>query len=166
MALEPDLDALVHGPLYPFKSWPVSDVPIHASGVYTIWDGAAFIYVGMSGRSMTVDTPTRMTPMGLFTRLASHAAGRRSGDQFCVYVADRLVLPSLSRAEMDQIAAGTKSMDALVRTYIKERLGFRFVVTTDGVNALALESRIRKGALGSHPSLNPVVNATNSPDAT
>lgn len=35
------------------------------------------------------------TKHGLLTRLASHASGRLSGNQFCVYVANRLVIPSL-----------------------------------------------------------------------
>jgi hypothetical protein len=39
-------------------------------------------------------------------RLASHASGRRSGDQFCVYVADRLVMPELTSDGLEAIAAG------------------------------------------------------------
>jgi len=82
---------------YPFSDWPNPEVPTFAAGVYTIWhrDGR-FIYVGMSGRGMTADTVDRKKPQGIYTRLKSHATGRRSGDQFCVYVADRFVLPSLS----------------------------------------------------------------------
>src|SRR5215471_5620178 len=51
------------------------------------------------------------TPFGLYTRLHSHASGRRSGDQFCVYVADRLVLPSLSQEEIASIASARHQMD-------------------------------------------------------
>ncbi len=67
-------------------------VPLHGAGVYTIWhEDGRFIYVGMSGRGITKDTATRNTPFGIYIRLRSHASGRRSGDQFCVYVAGRLV---------------------------------------------------------------------------
>ena len=33
----------------------------------------------------------------LWTRLGSHASGRRSGDQFNVYICDRFVVPALTR---------------------------------------------------------------------
>ncbi len=59
------------------------------------------MYVGMAGRSLTQESITdkRQDPLaraGLWGRLNSHASGRRSGDQFYVYVADRLVLPRLA----------------------------------------------------------------------
>jgi hypothetical protein len=88
---------LASGPLYWFHNWPNEAVPQFGAGVYTIWhrDGR-FIYVGMSGRNITTDTAPRNRPHGLHTRLNSHFSGRRSGDQFCVYVADYLVLGSLN----------------------------------------------------------------------
>src|SRR4029434_11137740 len=81
------------GPIGPFLLLaPVS----RRSGTTT----GRFMYVGMSGRSITAETTARGTRMGLYIRLhirlQSHASGRRSGDQFCVYVADRLALPHLS----------------------------------------------------------------------
>src|SRR5258705_5773497 len=95
---------LSRGTAYSFASWPNPAVPTFGAGVYTIWhhDGR-FIYVGMSGRGMTAETVRRNTPQGLYTRLQSHASGRRSGDQFCVYVADRLVLPTLSKGHISDI---------------------------------------------------------------
>jgi hypothetical protein len=42
------------------------------------------------------------------------AAGR-SGDQFCVYVADRLVLPTLAPKEVRRVATGELQLDARVR---------------------------------------------------
>jgi hypothetical protein len=94
---------LTRGPAYSFADWPNPLVPKFGAGVYTIWhkDGR-FIYVGMSGRGMTAETRRRNTPQGTYTRLQSHASGRRSGDQFCVYVADRLVLPTLSQEPAPQ----------------------------------------------------------------
>jgi hypothetical protein len=39
-------------------------------------------------------------------RACIHASGRRSGDRFCVYVADRLVLPTLSQEDITAIGSG------------------------------------------------------------
>jgi hypothetical protein len=81
------------GDARPFANWPDPAVPTFGAGVYTIWhkDGR-LIYVGMSGRGITAGTIQRNTPQGIYTRLHSHASGRRSGDQFCVYVADSACL--------------------------------------------------------------------------
>lgn len=107
-------DHLAHGPLHWFREWPNAEVPPFGAGVYTVWDDAGtLIYVGMSGRTITIDTQPRTKPYGLYTRLASHAGGRRSGDQFCVYVADRLVLPSLTAEQVRLIGAGALEFDAL-----------------------------------------------------
>jgi hypothetical protein len=120
------------GALYSFRDWPNPAVPKHGAGVYTIWNqDRQFIYVGMSGRAITKDTTVRNTPYGIYTRLRSHASGRRSGDQFCVYVADRLVLPTLSQPEIASIASGEHQMDAFVRRFIHEHLSYRFVVVPD-----------------------------------
>src|SRR5262245_65817274 len=120
---------LSRGVMHSFASWPNPSVPTFGAGVYTIWhsDGR-FIYVGMSGRGITAETIRRNTPQGLYTRLQSHASGRRSGDQFCVYVADRLVLPTLTQQDIAAIASGRRQMVALVRRYIHENLSYRFVL--------------------------------------
>jgi hypothetical protein len=82
---------LSSAPAYSFANWPNPSIPTFGAGVYTIWNNdGRFIYVGMSGRGITAETNRRNTPRGIYTRLQSHASGRRSGDQFCVYVADLL----------------------------------------------------------------------------
>jgi hypothetical protein len=111
-------------------------VPTFGAGVYTIWhqDGR-FIYVGMSGRGITTDTVHRSRPLGIYTRLKSHASARRSGDQFCAYVADRLVLPSFSLEDVTAIVSGRHQMDAFVRRYIHENLKYRFAMLPDAAAA-------------------------------
>lgn len=145
--------------MYRFARWPIGDVPRAAAGVYTIWDSDELVYVGMSGRGRTSAQIHRAArdgkKVGLWTRLNSHASGRRSGDQFCVYVCDRLVLPELTTADISAVAAGELSLDAMTRDYIRSRLGFRFTITTDGAAALALEHDTRSGASGVSPLLNP-----------
>jgi hypothetical protein len=148
---------LTRGPAYSFADWPNSAVPTFGAGVYTVWhqDGR-FIYVGMSGRGMTADTLRRNTPHGIHTRLRRHASGRRSGDQFCVYVADRLVLPALSQENIVDIASGRHQLDAFVRRYIHENLCYRFAMLPDGATAYRVEAAIKCGEWGhGRPLLNP-----------
>jgi hypothetical protein len=145
------------GLLYWFRDWPNPAVPEFGAGVYTIWhiDGR-FIYVGMSGRSITAETIPRASPHGLHTRLRTHFSGRRSGDQFCVYVADRLVLAALSPADIQEVGAGRHQMDAHVRKYIHANLGYRFVMVGNGKAALEIEKLIKNGEwLYGKPLLNP-----------
>jgi hypothetical protein len=93
---------------------------------------------------------------GLRDRLNAHASGRRSGDQFCVYVCDRLVLPSLTADDIASVGAGLISLDGLTRIHIQERLAYRFVVTATSQEAHDLESAIRAAGLGGvMPALNP-----------
>jgi len=149
--------ALAQATAHRFSDWPNPNVPTFGAGVYTIWhvDGR-FIYVGMSGRGISDTTVPRNTPQGIYTRLASHAAGRRSGDQFCVYVADRLVLPCLTADDIGAIAEGRHQLDAYVRRYIHGHLLYRYVIVQNGKAALAIETEIKSGGWEQgQPLLNP-----------
>jgi hypothetical protein len=147
--------------LHRFQDWPNRQVPKRAGGVYTVWDGDRLLYVGMSGRAMTaedleVSDGGRVVAKGLWTRLNAHASGRRSGDQFCVYVGDRFVVPELSPSQQQQLAAGTLSLDSLIRAFVRERLAYQFV-STDGIEAAKLEGAVRQGGLSvGKPFLNPL----------
>lgn len=157
-----DLPALEYGPVYSFADWPNLAVPVVAAGAYTIWRGKQLIYVGMAGRSMTEamiaarreEEPT--AKIGLASRLASHASGRRSGDQFCVYVGDRLVLPTLAPDDLAAIATGERSFDSLIRSFIRENLSYRFIETPSGEVAYLVERQVQHGELDcGKPFLNP-----------
>ena len=116
-------------------------IPGSGAGVYTIWDDAGgLVYVGIAGRNPA--------GKGLASRLRSHASGRRSGDQFCVYVADHYVLPELTREQIEAIRDSRLSMDALVREKIHSAFGFRFIVVDDYRTAMQVESVIKSGRLG------------------
>jgi hypothetical protein len=149
--------ALAEGTAHRFSDWPNLGVPRFGAGVYTIWHkDRRFIYVGMSGRGITGTTKPRNSPHGLYTRLYSHWGGRRSGDQFCVYVADRFVLPTLSQQDIAAIAAGRHEMDAYVRRYIHDELLYRYTIVESGREALLIEAAIKSGAWGrGRPLLNP-----------
>ena len=86
--------------------------------------------------------------------MASHASGARSGDQFCVYVADLLVLPYLSAEQVAAIGARKLRFDSLVKDYVQERLTFRFMETDAGAEALGIEAQLKAGAPGQAPLLN------------
>jgi hypothetical protein len=154
-----NINSLASGPLYPFSGWPVAAVPEVAAGLYSIWKGDQFVYIGMSGRSATPEELERRRligkTFGLFNRLAAHASGRRSGDQFCVYVADVFVLPQLTAGQIKDISKRQVTFDSLVKKYIHDHLSFRFTETVDGVTALRLEAEIKAGSLGIKPLLNP-----------
>jgi hypothetical protein len=153
---------LQDGPVFKFADWPSDQVPRRAAGVYTVWRRDEFIYVGMSGRGAQsedfVASPDRPgTPMGLWTRLNSHASGRRSGDQFNVYICDRFIIPALTPGQQHDIGQGQLLLDRLTRDYIREHLGYRFLVCRDGEEALAVERSIRAGQLpAGRPYLNPL----------
>jgi hypothetical protein len=152
------LETLYSGPLFWFAEWPNLSVPKFGAGVYTVSDRSGLlIYAGMSGRSITQTTAApNNRALGLYTRLHSLASGKRSGDQFCVYVADRLVLSTLSPEDIRSIASGRHSMDLFVRRYIHEHFGYRFFIVRDGASAFEMERSIRTGAWGhGKPLLNP-----------
>ena len=118
------IKALTTSPIRLFADWPTGDVPRSGAVVYTIWNReGSFLYVGMSGQGSTGGTGGN-GKAGPWGRLNSHAGGRRSGDQFCIYVADRLVLPSLHN-RLSEIADGSLSLDRATRDYIRANLGVR-----------------------------------------
>ena len=152
---------LDEGPLHRFGDWPVEAVPDAAAGVYTVFRGDEFIYVGMAGRGWSAadlaERKARERRTGLWERLNSHASGRRSGDQFCVYVCDRFIVPYLTGNEQAALAAGDLSLDASTRAFIREELSFRFLEVPDGRSALDLERQVQAGSLDiGKPLLNPI----------
>ena len=110
---------------YAFKDWPNKDIPLVAAGVYLIWNEEVLIYVGMSGREIEKNLHKRR--YGLYTRLQAHASGRLSGDQFCVYVANRLVIPELKQEQLEQFRDGHVNLDMLTKEYV-QRLDYQFCV--------------------------------------
>jgi hypothetical protein len=85
-----------------------------APACVTIWDDAGgLVYAGIAGRNPA--------GKGLASRLQSHASGRRSGDEFCVYVGDHYVLPELTRQQIEAIRDSRLSMDTLIRERSAQR---------------------------------------------
>jgi hypothetical protein len=162
------LAELHDGRLYRFADWPDPAVPNGRTGVYTVWHDDQLVYVGMAGREKSRAAAASAAASGRLTgirsRLASHASGRRSGDQFCIYVFDRLILPALSREQIDSAARGQLSLDKLTRQLIRQSLSYRFTLLQDAATARAVERQIqREGLAGQLPYLNPLRRNTPIP---
>jgi hypothetical protein len=155
------LAELRSGRLYRFDDWPNPAVSNGRIGAYTVWRDDQLIYVGMAGRAIDAETSDASHSVsgkltGLRSRLNSHASGRRSGDQFCIYVFDRLVLPTLSRQQIEDAARGQLSLDGLTRQLIRQALSYRFTLLRDATTARTVERRIQgEGPASQHPLLNP-----------
>jgi len=163
------LAELRNGALYRFADWPNPAVPNGRIGAYTVWCDDQLVYVGMAGRAIAaaagdISEPASGKLTGLRSRLNSHASGRRSGDQFCVYVFDRLVLPTLSRQQIEAAARGQLFLDALTRQLIRQTLSYRFTVLKDAAAARTVERQIQREGLASQPPLlNPIRATSRTP---
>jgi len=161
MPFAEELEILQSGPTHAFADWPNSELPKVSAGVYTIWDKTeSFVYVGMAGARLKTavdfEVATKKKKVtGMRDRLGSHASGLRSGDQFCIYVADFLVLPNLSIEDITAIHKREVRMDILVKEYVHQNLSYRYCLTENGDQARKLEKLIVNGALGNPPLLNP-----------
>lgn len=140
---------------YKFADWPNTEIPKVSAGIYAIWNGDELFYCGMSGRE--IEKNLNKKKYGLVTRLHSHATGRLSGDQFCVYVANRLVIPSLKQNDLPLFSSGELKLDYLTKSYIHDHLDYQYVLVDSSEEAYAVEIKARNGELfGQKPRLNPI----------
>lgn len=148
---------LATGRLRPFSDWPPPDLEKGPPGVYTVWRGDEFLYVGISYRDSR-DT-ANPAAKGVFGRLASHASGRRSGDQFNVYVCDHYVIPELTRDDLEALRNGDRFLDQRTRDYVATRLCYRVWIAPSGDDARRVEGHVRRHGLATKgkPVLNPLI---------
>ena len=130
---------------YWFRDWPNPTVPAVAAGVYVVWQGDQLIYAGMSGRQIEKNLGKKK--YGLVTRLDSHAKGRLSGDQFNVYVANRLVIPRLEQSQLPRFADGSLTLDLLTRQYIHQYFQYQYLIVKASAEAFQLERLCQNGAV-------------------
>lgn len=157
MSTEAVIAGLETGKLFSFSDWPNEEIPRVSVGVYTIWRGQQLIYVGYSGRNLRPhEIKAAKKPKGLLTRLKSHRTGLRSGDQFCLYVCDRFIIPVLDTETQQRLAVGERLLDGLTRKFIRGELSYRFITTEGSEAARRIESQVREGILNAgKPLLNP-----------
>jgi len=142
---------------YRFSEWPNRDIPLVAAGVYAIWHGNELIYCGMSGREIENAVKENKKKYGLITRLNSHAQGRLSGNQFCVYVANRLVIPTLTADDLSKFSTGEYKLDYMTKSYIHNNFEYQYIIVESSSNAYRLENKARDGEIfNQKPLLNPI----------
>ncbi len=64
-------------------------------------------------------------------------------------------MPELTREQITAIRDGELSMDELIRDHIHRSFGFRFAIAENYKTAMSVENRVKQGALGQPPRLNP-----------
>ena len=104
-----------------FTTSNIKHIPEYGSILYTVFlDSKEFIYVGiggLSGKSVKERNPR--------SRIIQHAQGRRSGDQFCIYIQDFYVIPLLFA---DKYVPKKGYLDELTKEFIQKRLTYRYIV--------------------------------------
>ena len=108
-------------PLRAFSTSNIAEVPAFGSIIYTVFlDGTDYIYVGIGG--LAGATVQDRNPR---SRIIQHAQGRRSGDQFCIYIQDFYVIPSIINT---QYTPKKGYIDMLTKEFIQKRLSYRYLV--------------------------------------
>ena len=133
-----------------FSDDPRIHIPNKGSIIYSVWDkDEKFIYIGISGLQKSLE---KRSPL---SRIVEHASGRRSGDQFCVYIHDFFIIPKL--IEEGKYIPKKGLLDKLTKDYIHANLSYRFVpfFSEDSDTVVrSLENQIKIGVLGLSPLLN------------
>ena len=127
----PDLEELWYDlnrqPVHAFADWPNREIPKGKPGAYLIYQSSKWIYIGMTFKNLQ-------------SRLNQHASGRRSGDQFCVYLGDRLVMPKLGIDQMKDLFSGELSLDHEIKKFVRSQLSYRYLLVKDDPTARTLEA--------------------------
>ena len=130
--------------LQEFNTKNINHIPSFGSIIYTVFlDRSEYIYVGiggLSGKSVQDRNPR--------SRIIQHAQGRRSGDQFCIYIQDFYVIPQLVG---QQYTPKKGFLDQLTKEFIQSRLTYRYlVVQTEDSNAIVrkLERELQSNVHG------------------
>ena len=116
-------------------------------------DGANFIYVGiggLAGASVHDRNPR--------SRIIQHAQGRRSGDQFCIYIQDFYVIPAIISTTYEPKKG---YLDTLTKEFIQTRLTYRYLVIQTEDSDKAVRRLERELQNNEHGFGVPMLNGTN-----
>jgi len=132
------------GASFSFEQNPREIIPAYGSIIYTVWDrDDNWLYVGIGGVGLGAQTPLeKRNPR---SRIQQHRSGIRSGDQFCIYVHDKYIVPSL---DLTNYQFNKGALDRLTRDYIRKYMRYRFMVfqTVDGnVIVRKIEKELKDG---------------------
>lgn len=145
------VEDLVNGRLYPFSDWPNDNLPDVAIGMYTIWKGNLFAYVGISGTSLKAEdfSVKSKKKRGLKQRLNAHRKGGLGGDKFCVYVFERFLTKELTMNDLEKMSNKELTLGELNRSFVQNNLSYRFTILDSAEKARAYEDIIKKGGIQS-----------------
>ena len=142
-------------PLLTFSSESIKQIPEFGSILYTVFlDRSEFIYVGIGG--LAGGNVRSRDPR---SRIRQHTQGRRSGDQFCIYIQDFYVIPNLVQTDYTPKKG---HLDELVRDFIQSKLTFRFVVFQTEDSDQIVRRLEREIQLGQHFDKQPTINGVGS----
>mgnify|MGYP006136488223 CR=1 FL=1 len=152
------VEDLTAGKLYSFAERPGKGLPLVAIGIYTIWNGEEFAYVGISGRGVREEDYKKDKAKGLKQRLRSHYRGGIGGDKFCVYVFERYVSKEITSFDLKKMARKELFLRELTRSFIQGNLSYRFTILDSKEHILDYEKLIKQGGIKSigKPFLNPI----------
>ena len=136
---------LTNGTLYKFSDWPNEDLPNVAIGMYTIWKGDLFAYVGISGIAIKKQDYQKTKIKGLKQRLNAHRSGGIGGDKFCVYVFERFVSKELTLDDLQRMSEKQLTLGKLNKDFIQTNLSYRFTILDSTKKALEYEKIIKNG---------------------
>ncbi|MDE0557525.1 MAG: hypothetical protein OSB30_03525, partial [Candidatus Poseidoniaceae archaeon] len=80
------------------------------------------------------------------------------GDQFAVYVFERLLAPEITRKQLDEMGNGELTLNGLNRAFIRGNLSYRFLVTETYAEAMSIENQLKSGRVDNYPK--PYLNPT------
>ena len=137
--------------LRPFTTSNINHIPEYGSILYTVFlDQKEFIYVGiggLSGKSVKERNPR--------SRIIQHSQGRRSGDQFCIYIQDFYVIPLL----FSQPYVPKKGhLDQLTKEFIQKRLCYRYMIFQDDNSDKVVRKLEREIQSGEYQGMKPKLN--------
>jgi hypothetical protein len=137
--------------LRPFKLTNVTDIPAFGSIIYTVFlDKTEFIYVGIGG--LRGDKVEQRNPR---SRIRQHTSGLRSGDQFCIYIQDFYVIPSLITTDYKPRKG---HLDQLTKQFIQSRLSYRYIVVQTEDSDKIVRKLEREIQMGFHYEMKPTLN--------
>jgi hypothetical protein len=152
------VDDLTTGELYSFSERPNKGIPHVAIGIYTIWNGDEFAYVGISGLSVKENDYKKDKIKGLKQRLRAHHGGGIGGDKFCVLVFERYISREITSDVLEKLANKELFLRELNRNFIRGNLSYRFTILDSKEHLQEYETFIKKGGIESigKPFLNPI----------
>ena len=141
-------------PLRAFSTSNIAEIPSFGSIIYTVFlDGANFIYVGIGG--LAGATVHDRNPR---SRIIQHAQGRRSGDQFCIYIQDFYVIPAIVSTPYEPKKG---YLDTLTKEFIQTRLTYRYLVIQTEDSDKVVRRLERELQNNEHGFGVPMLNGTN-----